>query len=377
MITSPPGSRQSFSPFREARRLLHWTAPRRSVASNRPQIVDSPLVWRLLRSSNENLRAGLARPMRHAQFNSEIPMRNLNEHNITDAVLESFASTPRPRLKEILGILVRHLHEFARDAKLTEAEWMEGIRFLTATGQKCNEIRQEFILLSDTLGLSQLVVAQNNSRPQDATEQTVFGPFHVPGAPRLDAGSDMTRDRKGIPCFVAGTVTAGGLPVEKAAVDVWQADAEGFYDVQDKKWSPEEMALRAVFRTDARGRFSFRTILPASYPVPTDGPVGEMLRATGRRPMRPAHIHFMIAAGGHETLITHIFVDGDPHLESDAVFGVRSSCIGRYVRHNAGRAPDGTKMDEPFYTLTQEFVLNPVRGNEPAYFADRRTEEKL
>jgi hydroxyquinol 1,2-dioxygenase len=288
-------------------------------------------------------------------------MRNLNEFNITDAVLESFAKTPSPRLKEVLGLLVRHLHDFAREAKLTEAEWMEGIKFLTATGHKCNDIRQEFILLSDTLGLSQLVVAQNNSRPQDATEQTVFGPFHVPGAPQLGAGSDVAAGRKGAPCFVAGTVTAGGVPVKNAVVDVWQADGDGYYDVQDEKWTPDEMALRAVFHTDANGRFSFKTVLPASYPIPTDGPVGDMLNATGRHAMRPAHIHFMIAAGGHETLITHMFVDGDPYLESDTVFGVRSSCIGDYVRHEAGQAPDGTKASEPFYTMTQEFVLNPVK----------------
>ncbi len=287
-------------------------------------------------------------------------MRNLNEINITDAVLESFANTPSPRLEEILALLVRHLHDFAREAKLTEAEWMEGIRFLTATGHKSNDIRQEFILLSDTLGLSQLVVAQNNSRPQDATEQTVFGPFHVPGAPVLDAGADMAAGRKGAPCFVDGTVTAGGVPVRNAVVDVWQADGDGFYDVQDEKWSPDAMTLRAVFRTDANGRFSFRTVLPASYPIPTDGPVGDMLRATGRHAMRPAHIHFMIVAGGHETLITHMFVDGDAYLESDTVFGVRSSCIGNYIRHEPGQAPDGTKLNEPFYTLTQEFVLNPL-----------------
>ena len=290
-------------------------------------------------------------------------MRNLNEFSITEAVLESFANTPSPRLKEILGILVRHLHDFARESKLTEAEWMQGIRFLTATGHKCNDIRQEFILLSDTFGLSQLVVAQNNSRPQEATEQTVFGPFHVPGAPKLSPGADMAAGRKGAPCFVAGTVTAGGSPIRNAVIDVWQADGEGYYDVQDDKWTPDEMALRAVFQTDAQGRFSFRTVLPASYPIPTDGPVGDMLRATGRHPMRPAHIHFMIAAGGYETLITHMFVDGDPHLESDTVFGVRSSCIGSYIPHEAGQAPDGTKVDGPFYTMTHEFVLNPARAS--------------
>jgi hydroxyquinol 1,2-dioxygenase len=290
-------------------------------------------------------------------------MRNLNEFNITEAVLESFANTPGPRLKEILGILVRHLHDFAREAKLTEAEWMDGIKFLTATGQKCNDVRQEFILLSDTFGLSQLVVAQNNSRPEEATEQTVFGPFHVPGAPKLDAGADIAAGREGVPCFVAGTATAGGKPVTNAVIDVWQADGTGYYDVQDEQWTSNEMALRAIFQTDTQGRFSFWTVLPASYPIPTDGPVGDMLRATGRHPMRPAHIHFMIAAGGYETLITHMFVDGDPYLESDTVFGVRSSCIGNYVRHESGTAPDGTRMDEPFYAMANEFVLNPVRAD--------------
>lgn len=287
-------------------------------------------------------------------------MLNLNEFTITDAVLKSFSATPSPRLRDILELLVKHLHDFARESKLTEEEWMEGIKFLTATGLKCNDVRQEFILLSDCFGLSQLVVAQNHSRPQEVTEQTVFGPFHIPGAPPLQQGDDMSMGRKGHPCFVQGRVMAGGAPVANATIDAWQADGEGFYDVQDEKWSANEMALRAIFRTDAEGRFAFKTVLPASYPIPTDGPVGELLRATARHPMRPAHIHFMVVAPGHETLVTQMYVEGDPYLESDAVFGVRSSCIGQYIRHDKGVAPDGTRVNEPFYTMSKDFVLNPV-----------------
>lgn len=287
-------------------------------------------------------------------------MLNLNEFTITDAVLKSFSETPSPRLREILELLVKHLHDFAREAKLTEAEWMEGIQFLTATGLKCTDTRQEFILLSDSLGLSQLVVAQNHNRPPEVTEQTVFGPFHIPGAPQLQAGEDMSMGRKGHPCFVQGRVLAEGAPVANATIDAWQADGEGFYDVQGENWSDNDMALRAIFRTDAEGRFSFRTVLPASYPIPTDGPVGQLLRATSRHPMRPAHIHFMVAAPGHDTLVTQMYVEGDPYLDSDAVFGVRSSCIGRYVRHDKGVAPDGTPVDEPFYTMSKDFVLNPA-----------------
>ncbi|SCX72527.1 intradiol ring-cleavage dioxygenase [Variovorax sp. EL159] len=288
-------------------------------------------------------------------------MRNLNESNITEAVLESFSATSDDRLREILGGLIRHLHDFAREVNLTEEEWMKGIQFLTATGHMCDNVRQEFILLSDTLGLSQLVVAQNNSRPHSATEQTVFGPFHVEGAPLLPSGTDIANGRPGSPCFVQGRVSAQGQPVAEARVDVWQSDGDGFYDVQDSDWKIEETSLRATFITDANGCFSFRSLLPASYPIPTDGPVGAMLSATGRHAMRPAHIHFMVERPGFDRLITHVFVEGDEYLESDTVFGVRSTCVGNYVRRENERAPDGSLVEGPFYTLDYEFVLDPVR----------------
>jgi hydroxyquinol 1,2-dioxygenase len=287
-------------------------------------------------------------------------MRNLNEHNITAETIRRIENTPDSRLQEVMTSLIEHLHDFAREVELTEAEWLYGIQFLTRTGHLCTDIRQEFILLSDTLGLSQLVVAQNHSRPASVTEQTVFGPFHVEGAPRrVPHGFDIATGIEGVPLFVTARVLSDRRPVTGAVVDAWQADAAGFYDVQDTDWEISQARLRAVFETDSDGRFSFRTILPKSYPIPTDGTVGEMLAATHRSPMRPAHIHFRIAKPGYDMLITHVFVEGDEYLDSDAVFGVRQSCIGNYIHHDAGVAPDGSAVDHPFYTLDYSFSLVP------------------
>ncbi|MGF6636650.1 intradiol ring-cleavage dioxygenase [Paraburkholderia sp. 35.1] len=290
-------------------------------------------------------------------------MRNLNEDNITQAVLARLVDMPVSRLKSILVNLIQHLHAFARETKLTEEEWKQGIDFLTATGHKCTDTRQEFILLSDTLGLSQLVVAQNHRRSSTATEQTVFGPFHVPGAPELPPqGADISNGTAGEPCFITARVmSADGEPLAGANVDVWQADAEGFYDVQDSEWSDDNMALRARFVTDESGTLKFRTVNPKNYPIPTDGTVGQMLEAMHRHPMRPAHIHFMVQKPGYDTLVTHIFSDGDPYLDSDTVFGVRSTCIGRFLRHPPGTASDGTVMDEPFFTMNCDLVLDPIQ----------------
>jgi hydroxyquinol 1,2-dioxygenase len=288
-------------------------------------------------------------------------MIDLNEKNITDEVIRRWDGCADPRFRQLMVGLIRHLHDFARDVKLTEAEWMAGIRFLTAVGQKCDELRQEFILLSDTLGLSQLVVAQNHSRPAGATEQTVFGPFWVAGAPRLAHGADIANGAVGDPChFELELADLAGHPVPAATVDVWHADAEGGYDVQDPKWSMDHAKMRAVFETDARGSVRFWSVMPAYYPVPTDGPVGDMLRASNRHPMRPGHLHAMVQKPGYDTLITHVFVNGDPYLDSDAVFGVRASCIGNYVRHERGTAPDGRAMDRPFYTVRSRLTLAPA-----------------
>lgn len=276
-------------------------------------------------------------------------MRNLTQDNITQAVIARFAATPDARLKEIMTSLVQHLHGFARDVKLTEEEWFRGVDFLTRVGHITDDQRQEFILLSDTLGLSMLTVAMNNDKPAGCTESTVFGPFYVEGAPAYDLGEDVANGAAGVPCQVRGTVRGlDGEPVPGAEIHVWQADAEGKYDVQRE--AMKEHQARGVLHADGEGRYHFRSILAEAYPIPDDGPVGDMLRATRRHPWRPAHLHFMIKAPGYETLITHVFRDGDPYLDSDAVFGVRQSLIADWVRQ-----PDGN------YLVEYDFVLNPAR----------------
>jgi hydroxyquinol 1,2-dioxygenase len=288
----------------------------------------------------------------------ERPMRNVNEDNLTQAVVAQLAHTPDARLKELLGALVRHLHAFAREVKLTEAEWFDGIRFLTDVGHMCNDKRQEFILLSDTLGLSMLTVAMNNRRPAGCTEATVFGPFHVEGAPRYPLGADVAAGAKGEPCYVRGKVRgANGEPVANAVMDVWQADADGFYDVQYADL--DHAQARGVLETGPAGEYHFKTIVAQAYPIPTDGPVGRMLNATRRSAWRPAHLHFRIQAEGYETLITHVFRDDDKYLDADPVFGVRSSLLAHWVRHEGGNAPDGSVHSTPFYTLDFDFVLEP------------------
>ncbi|MGC7406542.1 intradiol ring-cleavage dioxygenase [Pandoraea pneumonica] len=275
-------------------------------------------------------------------------MRNLDQHTITQEVIGRFADTPDPRLKEIVTSLVRHLHDFAREVELTEDEWAKGIAYLTATGQKCDDKRQEFILLSDVLGLSMLTVAMNNAKPPQCTEATVFGPFYVEGAPHYENGDDVANGAAGEPCEVSGTIRGlEGQPIAGARIDVWQADSEGKYDVQRSELDHPEG--RGVLHADSEGRFHFHSVLAEAYPIPTDGPVGELLAATRRHPWRPAHLHFRIEAPGYETLVTHVFRSDDEWLDSDAVFGVRQSLIAPWVRRDDGS-----------YSLTYDFVLNPV-----------------
>ena len=276
-------------------------------------------------------------------------MRNLTQDNITQAVIARLAETPDPRLKEIMTSLVQHLHSFAREVKLTEEEWFRGMDFLTRVGHITDDRRQEFILLSDTLGLSMLTVAMNNDKPAGCTEATVFGPFYVEGAPSFDLGEDVANGAPGVPCTVRGTVRGlGGEPVPGAEIHVWQADAEGKYDVQ--RDGLQDHQARGVLHANGKGEYHFRSILAECYPIPDDGPVGDMLKATKRHPWRPAHLHFMIKAPGYETLITHVFRNGDPYLDSDAVFGVRQSLVADWVRQ-----PDGQ------YLVAYDFVLNPDR----------------
>lgn len=285
-------------------------------------------------------------------------MRNLNEDTITEAVLQRHAGVADTRLGEIMTSLVKHLHHFAREVQLTEEEWFQGIQFLTDTGHTCTDTRQEFILLSDTLGLSMLVTALNNRKPEGCTEATVFGPFHVEGAPEFELGDDVSNGAHGELCFVQGTVRdLAGNPIPNATMEVWQADADGFYDVQYEGLDHHQG--RGIIHSDAEGRYYFKSIRAEAYPIPYDGPVGRMLTALGRHPWRPAHLHFMIKAPGYETLITHVFRNGDQYLDSDAVFGVRSSLIADWVEHAPGATPDGGQSSTPFYTLDFDFVLNP------------------
>ncbi|WP_423199168.1 MULTISPECIES: intradiol ring-cleavage dioxygenase [unclassified Cupriavidus] len=287
-------------------------------------------------------------------------MRNLDEHTITEAVLARHAGMTDERLKTIMTSLVRHLHDFAREVRLTEDEWAAGISFLTEVGQQCTTTRQEFILLSDTLGLSTLVTAQNHRKPDGCTEATVFGPFYVDDAPGYALGDDVANGMAGEPCYVSGTVRGlGGEVVPNAKIEVWQADANGLYDVQDADRT--EARGRGTLHADAQGHYRFRSILADCYPIPHDGPVGRMLAAIDRHPWRPAHLHFMITAPGYETLITHVFRNGDPYLDSDAVFGVRSSLVADWIRHEAGPTPDGGTSAKPFHTLAFDFVLNSAK----------------
>jgi hydroxyquinol 1,2-dioxygenase len=282
--------------------------------------------------------------------------RDLADAALTDAVVESF--TTEGRFTTVMTSLVRHLHAFASEVELTEAEWFAGIDFLTRTGHLTDDKRQEFILLSDVLGLSMLVVGINNRRPPEATESTVFGPFFVEGSPGFQNGDDIANGAPGKPCLMRGRVVGvDGEPVAGANIEVWQADEDGFYDVQ---YSDLEQARgRGHLAADDDGRYWFWSVKPEAYPIPDDGPVGDLLRAGGRGPMRPAHVHFKVDAEGFQTLITHVFVAGDEFLDSDAVFGVRETLIAPFERHEPGIAPDGREIDVPFWTMTYDMVLAP------------------
>jgi protocatechuate 3,4-dioxygenase beta subunit len=254
------------------------------------------------------------------------------EENSAEAVNARVGKEANPRLAEIMGCLVRHLHAFAKETQLTQEDWENGIDFLTQTGQLCSAERQEFILLSDTLGLSMLVDAINNRRPAGATENTVFGPFHVKGAPVREMGEAICLERKGESCLYEGRVLdLDGNPIADARVDVWSDNADGFYDVQQPGIQPK-WNNRGVFVTGTDGRYSFVGIKPVSYPIPNDGPVGQMLAQLGRHPYRPAHMHFLVTAEGYQKLVTHIFVGDDPYLDSDTVFGVKQTLIAPFER---------------------------------------------
>jgi protocatechuate 3,4-dioxygenase beta subunit len=290
--------------------------------------------------------------------------RNTTEDDITAAVLARFAGTQDPRLKQIMLSLISHLHAFVKDVQLTEAEWFQAIETLTEAGKMCSDKRQEFILFSDTLGVSMVVDLLDHRKPDGATESTVFGPFHRLGAPELPPGGNIApRDETGVPALVSGRVTdMDGKPVAGALLDIWQAQTNGLYDAQDEH--PDELHMRGKFRTDADGRYLIRTVQPVYYPIPSDGPVGAMLRATGGHPYRPAHIHFVVSADGYEPVTTHIFDRADPYLESDAVFAVKDSLIVDFTRHETPDArPAASGITTPY--LTADFDFRLTRATSP------------
>ena len=285
---------------------------------------------------------------------------DFNEHTATEAVQNSFRETPDPRLRELLDALTRHVHAFVRETRPSVREWEQAIEFLTAVGQSCTDTRQEFVLLSDVLGVSMLVETLNEQ--EGGTESTVLGPFHMVESPQRALGDSIDLVGEAEPCVVSGRVlNADGAPLPHAQVDVWQCDEKGFYDVQQPGSQPPGNG-RGLFRTDAEGRFRFSTVLPRHYPIPTDAPVGRLLNATRRHPYRPAHIHFIVQADGYVPLTTHIFVAGSPYLDSDAVFAVKQSLIVDFARSDDEEAAERAGVRAPFRHAEFDLVLS----SEPA-----------
>ncbi|MGY5803798.1 intradiol ring-cleavage dioxygenase [Rhizobium sp. LEGMi12c] len=283
------------------------------------------------------------------------------EENSVEVVTSRNANTSDARLKQVMEVVTRKLHEAVKELEPTEEEWMKAIFFLTRTGHTCTDWRQEFILLSDVLGVSMLVDAINNRKPSGASESTVLGPFHVADAPELPMGANICLDQKGEDMVIGGRILdTEGRPIENAVLDVWQANDEGFYDVQQKGIQPD-FNLRGVFRTGKDGQYWFRAVKPKYYPIPDDGPVGKLLDALGRHPYRPAHLHYIIKADGFETLTTHIFDPDDPYIHSDAVFGVKESLLAEFkLTEDPARAKD-LGFRGPFWQVEHDFVLAPER----------------
>jgi len=282
----------------------------------------------------------------------------VTEENITDLAVDRWATAGDPRLAELMAALIRHLHDFAREVRLTEAEWMAAIQWLTRTGQISDEKREEFILASDVLGLSMLVVQMNHRLDAQATPATVLGPFHIDGSPEFGYGDDMSDGVPGTPLLLHGTVRdLAGNPVGGAVLDVWQADTEGAYESQVP--DVDEARLRAKYTTREDGSYCLRTIAPKGYTIPMDGPVGELISRTAISHFRPAHVHFLINVPGFEPLITHLFQEGADYLDSDVVFGVKEELVVHYERREPGQTPDGGTIDQPWFEARYDFVLQP------------------
>lgn len=282
------------------------------------------------------------------------------EENSAKVVAERNRNAKDPRVKEVMEVIVRKLHEAVLEIEPTQDEWFKAIQFLTATGHKCDDWRQEFILLSDVLGVSMLVDAVNSRRPMGSTENTVLGPFHIAGAPEYEMGHNICLDQKGEDLFVHGKVTdVEGNPLNDVKLDVWQANDEGFYDVQQKGIQPD-FNLRGVFRTKSDGKYSFLAVKPTYYPIPDDGPVGELLKQLGRHPYRPAHLHYIVSKDGFEELTTHIFDPEDPYIDSDAVFGVKESLIADFKKvEDSAKAKEIGFKGSHYWEVEFDFVLAP------------------
>ena len=295
-----------------------------------------------------------------AATDSEVRSQFAREESLVNEVVRSFTGGSE-RDREVMGSLVRHLHSFVRDVRLTEAEWTTGIDFLTRVGRITTETRQEFVLLSDVLGASMQTIAVNNEAYGEATEATVFGPFFVADAPQIQIGGDIAGGAAGEPCWVEGTVTdTEGNPLPGARIEVWEADEDGFYDVQ---YNDGRTAARAHLFTDANGRYAFWGLTPTPYPIPHDGPVGEMLEHFGRSPVRASHLHFMVSAPEKHTLVTHIFVRGCAHLDKDSVFGVKESLIKDFTAQQPGTpTPDGRDLGDQSWTRARFDVVLPPEG---------------
>lgn len=285
-------------------------------------------------------------------------MRDLDDKGITQAVLARIGHCDDPRFKRIMTSLVAHLHDFVREVELTESEWLSAIEFLTQVGQTCTPMRQEFILLSDTLGVSMLVVNLNHPTEGGSLEPTVLGPYYWAGAPEKALGSNLAEGVKGEPTFYSGRVLSlDGRALAGACLDIWSGNGEGNYDMQIP--GETQMKARGKIHTDEQGRYWFRSIKPSFYPVPTDGPVGRMLKKMGRHPFRPGHIHMIVSAAGHVPVATHLFVAGSDYLDSDAVFGVKESLVAHFEHHPPGIDPYGERIDTPFHTVEYDFRLRP------------------
>jgi hydroxyquinol 1,2-dioxygenase len=283
-------------------------------------------------------------------------MTEFNATNITQAVIDRMAECPDPRLKQVMSSLITHLHDFIREVELTEEEWFKAIQFLTAVGKTCTDKRQEFSLLSDTLGASILTISLNHPSEAGSLESTVLGPYYWEGAPELPLGSDLAQGMSGEPTLYSGRVLdVEGKPIAGALLDIWSGNGDGTYDMQIP--GETRMLGRGKIRTDGAGRYWFRSIRPSFYPVPVDGPVGDMLSALRRHPNRPGHIHMIVSAEGYEPVTTHLFVADSPYLDSDAVFGMKDSLVVKFEPHPAGRAASGDQMDRPYYTAQFDFRL--------------------